>query len=191
MESNGRFDIDRELSLRVGLEQYRSLTDEITLRLKAESRLCYLALAGTAVIYSLVLGQKASPLLYLVVPPISVILALQWVVQIRMISLIAQFIREDLWPDLTLLAGHPIPSWEGFWSAARPNQPIHAAPVLVFMAPVLISLALAFSAVAGSPLLYWTWIADGCFCLVTAALAARHYATQIRPAWDRPSEERT
>ena len=102
-----------ELAVDALIAEFTALRDEITSRVG--SQLTLILGAGTIIsaIVGVVVSDKADVSLLAVIPLITSVLGFVHIDNARFINYIAKYIRDDLWPTLTELAGYEeLPSWE-------------------------------------------------------------------------------
>jgi|GEM_PF-4223266 len=102
-----------ELAASALIAEYAALRSEITNRIG--SQLTLILGAGTIIsaIVGVVVSEKADVSLLAVIPLVTSVLGFVHTDNARFINYIAKYIRDDLWPALTELAGYEeLPSWE-------------------------------------------------------------------------------
>src|SRR5437867_2090377 len=100
------------LSATVQLEQFKALRQEMLLRLGNQNRIVFFNLVATASIFGVVLTQRVTALVLLVVPPLSAALGFAWLDHQRMLALMGQFVRKTMWEFFESRTSEALPSWE-------------------------------------------------------------------------------
>jgi hypothetical protein len=156
------------------------------LRLGTQSRIVFFNLVANASIFGVVLTQKVTPLLLLVVPPLSATLGFAWLDHQRMLALIGQFVRVTMWKYFEGKTREVLPSWEDHWYQANPSLRIQVMnsvhPVAVFAGPAVVALILSIST-AWSTHLIGVWAFDAALSLPIGVLAWWLTVVDIRPRW--------
>src|ERR1700693_652575 len=98
------------------LAEFNALRQEIMQRVGAQDRLVQLNLTALATIAGLIIAQKATTALLLVVPFLSAALGFAWLHHLRQVALIGRYIHKELWPFIAQSEHAKIPSWEESYS---------------------------------------------------------------------------
>jgi hypothetical protein len=169
-------------SVTAALAEFQALRAEIQLHLGSEARLVALNLTATAAISAAVIQYRASGLLLLIVPPLSMALGFSWLGHRIALYVLGAYVRDELWPFVQSRLRSPLPSWEERWCGRRGvlhnRLVLNASEPALFIAPAALALVVSFASVRSRELLA-VWFAEAVFCVAVVAYAA---VTTIREA---------
>jgi hypothetical protein len=163
----------------VRLAEHSALRAEINQRTSFQHALVALNLTAVATTIGFVIADNASKHLLLILPLVSPALGLLWLDHNRMIRVLADYIRDELW--------HWTPSWETYVGRRRPSSPwwslaFWGSVFSIFLAAPIAGLVIGFpkGSTAGS----WAlWLAGvGLSALYGLAYVAGVTVWTRRPA---------
>lgn len=152
--------------------EYAELKDEQRVRMTTRDNLGYATWGaiGLVIAAGRVTGPGASPVLWLALPFVVVVLGWTRLQNDIKISRIGEYIRHDLAPRLSSLAGEPVFGWETAHNGPGTRRQLR------MLCQLVVDLALYAAAPAGALLAYWaaapaiwTWLAVSVLEALTVA----------------------
>jgi hypothetical protein len=168
------------------IEEYKTLREEILLRIRLQGQLVNLNFIGIAGVAT-VAGSLGNWTFFLVVPILSGVLGLGWLDHLRMIAMLGEFIRRELWPHMSpSKSASQVPTWDESFSRANTllAKQITGSvpPIVAFMVPPYIAIAIAYRAAVAQGLVALLYV-DGGLCIVISLLALWVSFAVVLPAF--------
>lgn len=165
------------------LAEFSALRTEVIARLGHAHQILFFNLAALAALITLHYQARTTPLILLLVPLMSVLLAFYWVENYRAILGIGEHIRGEEWPFLRGLLpqgqAEVLPDWEQTWHRrARPRLAgavLNVAPLALFVAPAILTLSLSAVEMDKTARNWGLWSSDLLVVLVAIAVAPAIY----------------
>lgn len=154
---------DREIAVRVVLEEFKALKREIEKRINLQFQLVFFNFSVVAGDAALVFQLHADVLFLLLLPLLSLMLGLLWLDALGFVVRIGIYIRSRQWEYLRVQLGAPdLPSWEDAWIIGQFRRTTSflaiVPPFGVFVAPVIPSLVVVLIEMSKSPATWTLWI---------------------------------
>jgi hypothetical protein len=130
-----------KLAVDVALAEFDALRAEITSRITTQAALVGVGLTALGVLIGLAVENDEQRLL-LAVPPLALVINLQWSIENRQVALIGKHIRTRLWRYLQDNVDTKLPSWEREMDELRQGRGyLFRSSVTDFAMPQLLALA--------------------------------------------------